>query len=384
MEQRNARRCHICNGRFMSIATIGAIALVETKRLFRARIALTMLLFVPVFQIILFGYAIRPGDARIHIVVAGPTPEGVRSVINTLRKSAPSAMVELAGLPGSADKAVRNGGATIGIEVPPIPSMADPTAFGRPVRVIVDTTDPLLTSTAVAQIERAYLAERLALSDMADAGPRLKIERLFNPDLRSAWTYTPALSGVTVMIAMVMLGCIGIAREREGGSWEAIRSLPILPLTLIIGKVAPHIAIGSLQGALVLLIGHLLFALPLPGAAIAIVLILPIFAAAHYLIGLVISSLATTQLAALQGAIAFYLPAMLLSGFLYPFETLPRWAQTIGNIFPLSHYIRATHDSVLRGRSIGETLNHAVPIIIFLFAILVLATLTLRRETSDL
>jgi ABC-2 type transport system permease protein len=367
----------------MSVQTIKAIAILEAKRLTRARMALTLLLVVPVFQIILFGYAIRPGGGTVRVSIAAPSPQSARTVEDALRKLPSISVVDAVGAPGAADAAVRAGRAMIGIEVPRIPSLADPTAPGGPILIIVDATDPLMTTAAVARIEDAYNAERVARSDMAEAGPGLRIERLFNPDARSDWTYAPALAGVTVMIAMVMLGSIGIAREREGGSWETFRSLPISSFNLILGKLVPHMLIGTAQGVLVLLTGRLLFGLPLPAATIALILLLPIFAAAHYLIGFIISSRATTQLSALQGAVAFYLPAMLLSGFLYPFETLPRWAQIVGNVFPLSHFIRAAHDAVLRERDIVTVLAHGLPMIAFLAAVLFLAIRACRHQTSD-
>ncbi len=368
----------------MNFAVVKAIAVVEAKRLIRARMALTLLLLVPVFQIILFGYAIRPGAATVRVSVAAPTPQGARDVVAALRKIPSVIVVDPVGLAGAAVADVRHGDSTIGIEVPRVRSMADPTAPGGPIRIIVDATDPLLTMAVVARIESAYHAERAGRSDMADVGPGLRIERLFNPDARSDWTYAPALAGVTVMIAMVMLGSIGIAREREGGSWETFRSLPVSAIELIAGKLAPHVLIGTLQGLLVLVTGHLLFALPLPAATVALVLLLPAFATAHYLIGFVISARATTQLSALQGAVAFYLPAMLLSGFLYPFDTLPRWAQVIGNIFPLSHFIRAAHDAVLRERDAMTVLGHGVPMIAFLAVVLLLALWACRKQSSDL
>jgi ABC-2 type transport system permease protein len=368
----------------MTIATIKAIAIVETKRLIRARMALMLLLIVPVFQIILFGYAIKPGNATLRISVAAPTRQGAHEVVEAMRRIPSVMVIDRVGATGAAEAAVRSGRASIGIEVPRIRSFADPTASGGPIRVIVDATDPLLTMAAVARIESAYNAERVARSDMADAGPGLRIERLFNPDARSDWTYAPALAGVTVMIAMVMLGSIGIAREREGGSWETFRSLPIAPMHLIAGKLAPHILIGTAQGLLVLFTGHLLFDLPIPVATTALIFLLPLFATAHYLIGFVISARAATQLAALQGAVAFYLPAMLLSGFLYPFDTLPRWAQIIGNIFPLSHFIRAAHDAVLRERDFLTVLGHGLPMLAFTFAAMLLAQRVCRNQTSGL
>lgn len=368
----------------MSFVTIRAIAIVEAKRLVHARMALTLLLVVPVLQIILFGYAIKPGGATLVVSVAAPTQQTGRAVVDAVRRLPSVSVIDHVGTPGEAEDAVRSGQATIGVEVPQGRSLDDPTASAMPVRVIVDATDPQLTTAAVAAIEGAYHAERAARSDMAGSGPGLRIQRLFNPDARSDWTYIPSLAGVTVMIAMVMLGSIGIARERDGGSWETFRSLPVTPVQLIAGKLVPHIAIGTIQGLLVLFIGHLLFELPLPATTIALLLLLSVFAAAHYLIGFIISARATTQLSALQGAVAFYLPAMLLSGFLYPFDTLPKWAQTIGNFFPLSHFIRAAHDAVLRERDFFTVLGHGLPMLAFLAIAMLVAQRVCRSQTSGL
>lgn len=368
----------------MSFMTIRAIAIVEAKRLVRARMALTLLLVVPVLQIILFGYAIKPGGATQVVSVAAPNQQTGRAVVDAIRKLPSVSVIDRIGTPGEAEHAVRAGQATIGIEVPHVRSLDDPTQSLVPVRVIVDAADPQLTTAAVASIEGAYHAERAARSNLADSGPGLRVQRLFNPDSRSDWAYIPSLAGVTVMIAMVMLGSIGIARERDGGSWETFRSLPVTPVQLIAGKLVPHIAIGTIQGLLVLLVGRLLFGLPLPAATAALLLLLPAFAAAHYLIGFIISARATTQLSALQGAVAFYLPAMLLSGFLYPFDTLPRWAQLIGNIFPLSHFIRAAHDAVLREQDFLQVLAHGLPMLAFLAFAALLARRACRSQTSDL
>ena len=133
---------------------------IEAKRLIRARMALTLLLLVPVFQIILFGYAIRPGDATVRISVAAPTQQGARDVVAALRKLPSVIVTDPVGATGAAEAAVRHGNATIGIEVPRLRSMADPTAPGGPIRIIVDATDPLLTMATIARIESAYHAER--------------------------------------------------------------------------------------------------------------------------------------------------------------------------------------------------------------------------------
>ena len=142
---------------------------------------------------------------------------------------------------------------------------------------------------------------------------------------------------------------------------------------LLAGKIAPYVVIGTLQGIAVLALGILLFDLPATGSIAALVALMPLFAAAHLVLGHALAARATSQLSALQGAIAFYLPAMLLSGFLYPFATLPGWARAIGEIFPLTHFIRAARSATLRGGSTAEVLAHGLPIAAFLASSFLLA-----------
>ncbi len=350
----------------MSGRNILAVAQVECLRLIRSRVTFTLLLLVPLLQVLLFGFAIRPEATSVSVAVAAPTPESATNVVKALREDRRFRLVGKVAAPGGAERTVRSGQALVGIEIPELRSFSNPRAPNVPVRIIVDATNPSLTTAAEARIEARYWRE---LAQQADAGGvGLKIERLYNPQGRADWTFLPALAGVTVMIAMIMLGSLAVSREREGGTWESLQSLPLGAGEVLVGKILPGTALGTLQGAIVLLIGAGLFDVPMRGSLIALVALLPLFAATHLAIGYAISARAATQLAALQGAVAFYLPAMLLSGFLYPFETLPRWAQLIGNAFPLSHFIRAAQGATLRGDAAATVLEHAWPMLIAVLA----------------
>ncbi|MFM9935392.1 MAG: ABC transporter permease [Novosphingobium sp.] len=353
-----------------SARRIAAVAAVEWARLLRTRIALTLLLVVPLLQIVLFGTAIRP-DAAVAVAIAAPSASDAETVAKELRKQRNIAIVAM-GKPGAAEALVKRGGAVIGVEVPEARSFANPLAKGGPLRIVVDESNAALASAATARIEAAYwhtLAER---GDVA--GPGLTTVRLYNPESRADWSFLPGLIGVTVMIAMIMLGSLSLAREREGGTWEALMILPVGRGEVLLGKLLPYVVIGSIQGLAVMAVGIWLFDLPVRGNAAALAAILPLFAAAHLVLGYAIAARARTQLAALQGAVAFYLPAMLLSGFLYPFATLPGWAQAIGNVFPLTHFIRAATGVMLRGEGWAEVLIHALPIAAFTVVGTVVAT----------
>lgn len=354
---------------------IAAVAAVEWARLLRMRIALTLLLAVPLLQIVLFGTAIRP-DAAVAVAIAAPTASDTASVAKELRGQRNIAIVAT-GEPGSAEALVKRGGAVIGIEVPEVRSFSNPLAKGGPVRIVVDESNAALASAATARIEAAYWRTLAQRGDLA--GPGLTTERLYNPGSRADWSFLPGLIGVTVMIAMIMLGSLSLAREREGGTWEALLILPLGRGEVLLGKLLPYVAIGSVQGLAVMAVGVWLFDLPVRGNALALAAILPLFAAAHLVLGYAIAARARTQLAALQGAVAFYLPAMLLSGFLYPFATLPGWAQAIGNLFPLTHFIRAATGVLLRGEGWAEVLAQAWPIAVFTGIAAVIATIFQAR-----
>ena len=355
------------------VRRILAVARVETLRLLRSRTTFTLLILVPAIQVLLFGYAIRPTAATIAVAVAAPTSDSAASAAKALREIAGLRVIETVQAPGKAAAAVRAGRALIGIEVPPVRSFANPVQARVPLRIIADASNAGLTNAAIARIEAGYwkgLAER---GEVAEGGPGLLVERLYNPAARADWTFLPALIGVTVMIAMVMLGSLSLAREREAGMWEALLTLPLRTGEVLAGKMLPYVAIGTVQGCLVLAAGILLFDLPARGDVAALVALLPLFAAAHVALGLAISARAATQLAALQGAVAFYLPAMLLSGFLYPAETLPGWARTIGSLFPLTHLIRAARGALLRGDGAAAILAHGLPMLGFLAVAIIVA-----------
>ncbi len=363
-----------------ALARIAAVAQIEWTRLLRTRIALTLLIMVPLFQILLFGYAIRP-DATVTVAIAAPTPANAETIAAELRKQ-PNLDVVAKVASGEAETQVRQGKAVIGIEVPVLRSFANPFAPVVPMRIIVDASNATLSAAAAARIEATYWHAVAERADAAGSGPGLVVQRLYNPQSRADWSFLPGLIGVTVMIAMIMLGTLSLAREREGGTWEALLILPIRRIEALLGKLIPYVLIGTVQGAAVLALGVFLFDLPMRGPVAALVMLLPLFAAAHLVLGYAIATRARTQLAALQGAVAFYLPAMLLSGFLYPFQALPAWAQALGNCFPLTHFIRAATGVMLRGEGWDAVLGYALPIAGFL-AVATIAAVLFQPRAID-
>jgi ABC-2 type transport system permease protein len=352
---------------------IAALACRECIILSRQRIAFTLLVLVPVIQVLLYGYAIRPTASDLRVAVAGPGGATQEEVAKILSRE-PGLKVAAGALPmGEAEAMVRERRADIGIELPEAKSFADPFAKGGPARVIADGADVALTAAAVPALEAAFWREIVSRSDMAESGHSIAVVRLHNPDRRSDWTFLPGLVGVIIMIGMTMLGSLSLARDRESGRAEALTMFPCPGWAMLAGKLLPWLVVGSLQGGAVLAIGTVLFGLPLAGSAGAMLVLIPLLALAHLALGQLISLRSASQLEALQGVVAFYLPAMLLSGFLYPFQALPGWAQVIGNLFPLSHFIRAAQGATLRSEPVWDVLAYGWPIALFTAVVAVLS-----------
>lgn len=352
-------------------ATI-AVSRVELLRLLRSPTSFTLLLLVPALQILLFGYAVRPSSADVSVAIAGP-PEG-QNELAALAKDAGLRIVARNLSPGGARAMVRSGEALIGIELP----AGEP----DPVRAVIDASDPNLTAVAEEKISAIYWRTLAEQNGPVDGVPPLRLTRMFNPDARADWAFLPALIGTIMMISMLMLGTLSMAREREIGTWEALAALPIGRMALLVGKSLPLALVGTAQGAIVLTLSAALFGLPVRGSIAALIALFPLFAIAHVILGQALAARARTQMEALQGAVAFYLPAMLLSGFLYPFATLPGWAQYLGSLFPLTHFIRASREATLRGAEASAILIHGLPITLFLAAAL-LAAFTQYRARLD-
>ena len=340
---------------------IAAVARMEGRRLLRSRTSFTLLLLVPLLQVLLFGLAIRTVNPEVRVAIAAVDRSDAGRVAESVAKISNVRLTSSAGAPGTAEHAVRSGQADIGIELPEQRGPANPFAPPLPPRILADSAEPLLTEPALLALATAYWEGR---ADQAgNGGIQPVIVRLHNPEVRSDWSFLPALIGVVMMISMVMLGCLSLARERESGAWETLLSLPIGRLSMLLGKGAPYVVIGCVQGLVVLAVAGAAFDLPLDGSIGALILLMPPFAAAHWLIGHALAARARTQLEALQGAVAFYLPAMLLSGFLYPFAGLAPWARWIGAAFPLHHFIDAARAATLRGGDWSAVLADGWPVL---------------------
>jgi ABC-2 type transport system permease protein len=348
-----------------------AVAWIESLHVLRDKTTLALLLAIPAIQMALFGYAINPLPQHVPLVIAGgPVEEQVTEVIQSLKIFS---ILNDHLPPGGAEQAVRDRKALIGIE---IPKRSDPSS-DEMTTVYVDDSDPALSVPALSALENGYLQ---AQADEADLPNHFEIKPLYNPDNRHDWSVMPGLAGVVVMISMLMLGALSLVREREQGTWEALLATPVNAVEALFGKLTPYLLLGVLQAFIVLMAGWLLFQLPLHSTYYYLIPFTALYALSHLCVGFAISAMAKRQLQAIQGSVFFYLPSMLLSGFLYPFANMPEWAQAIGNCLPLTHFIKAARGLILQRADGTVVWDETLPLLSFTLLAIVLALLAYRKR----
>jgi ABC-2 type transport system permease protein len=359
------------------IARVLAVARVEILHLIHDRTTISLILLVPAIQIVLFGYAVNLDPKHVPIAIAGDHDGPVDQVNRVIRETGYFRILADGLKPGAAERMVVQGKALVGIELPPR-EHSDGGALGEP-KVVVDATDPAAVRPALAALENAYWRHAAQLYAIGPV-PSVSVEWLYNPEGRTAWTIVPGLAGVVVMISMLMLGALTLVRERERGSWEALLATPVDAVDALIGKLSPYIIIGTVQAAVVICIARLLFNLPVTGDLWALLIAVPLYSAAHLILGFAFSALAESQLQAIQGAVFFYLPSMLLSGFMFPFLGMPAWARSIGETLPLTHFVRATRGVLLKGEGASLVACEMAPVAMFTLVAAALALAAYRRR----
>lgn len=353
-------------GLYRRLLRVLAVARVECLQLIRDRTSIALIVTVPAIQIILFGYAVNLNPKDIPLAIArnhdGSLDQLHRAIVETGYFSIVADGLAL----GGAEKMVSAGQVLVGIELPLLDEADDAEIDGPPPepRIVVDATDPTVVRPALAALETAFWRHIAERSPFGFA-PAVTVTWLYNPEGRTAWTIVPGLVGVIVMISMLMLGALTLVRERERGSWEMLLVSPVTAVEVLIGKLSPYVIIGAVQAALVIGVARVLFELPVMGSVWALLIAVPLYAAAHLILGFAFSAIAESQLQAMQGAVFFYLPSMLLSGFMFPFQGMPKWAQILGEALPLTHFVRAARGVLLKGEGVALVVSEMTPVALF-------------------
>jgi len=363
------------------IARILAVARVEFLHLIRDRTTIGLVVAVPAIQVALFGYAVNLNPTALPIAIARDHARPADQLRHAVEETGYFS-IRADGLEaGSAERMVVEGKVLVAIELPRHSVTPRTDAPSQRPRIVVDATDAAAVRPALAALETAYWRQ-IAETSSLEGGPGVEVNWLYNPEGRTAWTTVPGLAGVVVMISMLMLGALTLVRERERGSWETLLATPVDAADALIGKLCPYVVIGTMQAAVVIGVARLLFDLPVAGNLAALLAAVPLYAAAHLILGFAFSAVAESQMQAIQGAAFFYLPSMLLSGFMFPFQGMPTWAQTMGNALPLTHFVRATRGVLLRGEGASFVVSEMWPVALFALVAAAVALAAYRRRVD--
>ena len=374
----------------LSWARFLAVLLKEFVQMRRDRLTFAMIVGIPILQLALFGYAINTDPKALPtVVVVQDASPFTRSLLAALQNTGYFKIVDQFAGETQADRALQRGDAQFAIIIPPDFSRRLERGERPVLLVAADATDPAATGNALAALEHIGqqgldhdLIGPLAALRPGQTPFEIRVQRRYNPEGVTQYNIVPGLLGVILQMTMVMMTAFAITRERERGTMENLLATPVRPLEVMAGKIVPYILVGFVQAGIILLAAWALFDVPMYGSAPVLMLGMILLIAALLALGFTISTLARNQLQAMQMTFFFFLPSMLLSGFMFPFRGMPRWAQMIGEVFPLTHFLRVVRGVLLKGASLSDTWPHLWPIALFLLAMTLLA-LGRYRETLD-
>ncbi|MFT3809767.1 MAG: ABC transporter permease [Micropepsaceae bacterium] len=370
-----------------SWSRVSAVFLKELVQMRRDRLTFAILLAMPVMQLLLFGYAINTDPRHMPAVVeareSGPM---TRALLASMHASTYFDIVKVTTRAGEGEEMLRAGEANFVVIVPE-GFERDFVRGERPQLLIAaDATDPIAAGGAIGalpQIASSAFTPFLegTLSGLA-AGPtpyEIVAQRLYNPAGETSFNIVPGLLGVILTMTMVMITSIALTREMERGTMETMLATPLRPTEVMLGKTTPYIFIGAVQTALVLVAGAWLFGIPFTGSLSAMLTGTAVFVFANLMLGYLISTVAKTQMQAMQMTFFVFLPSILLSGFMFPFAAMPWWAQGIGEALPLTHFLRIVRETMLKGAGFPAIVGDLWPLGIILAVLTGLALLRFRR-----
>ena len=367
-----------------------AIMVKEFVQMRRDRLTFAMMVGIPILQLILFGFAINSDPKALPTVVLSAEQSSFsRSFVVALEHTGYFKIVGQVSRESEADQALALGTAQFVLNIPH--NFSRELQRGeRPVLLVeADASDPAATSNAIAAL--LTLNQSALVRDLEGplgapqpvAAPfEVRVHRRYNPEGITQYNIVPGLIGTILTMTMVMMTALAMTRERERGTMENLLATPVRPLEVMAGKILPYIVVGYVQVTIILIAAKLLFGVPIVGSLALLSLALIVFIAANLSVGFTFSTLAQNQLQAMQMAFFFFLPSILLSGFMFPFRGMPEWAQWIGEVLPLTHFLRILRGILLKGSGAAEIAPNLWPIALFLVAMAGIA-LKRYRETLD-
>ena len=373
-----------------SLSRWWGIVVKEFIQLKRDRLTFGMIVGIPIIQLLLFGFAIN-GDPKglPTAIISADHSEFSRSFVHGMENTGYFRIVRILESEQEGDALLTRGEVQFVVTIPVNFSRKLLRGEKPALLVEADATDPTATGNALAalsQLAQTVLARDLrgGLARLNGSGPpfEVRVQRRYNPEGITQYNIVPALMGVILTMTMVLMTGLAMTRERERGTMENLLATPALPVEVMTGKIVPYIMIGLVQATLIMLAARYIFSVPFLGSVPLLYGIILIFIAANLVLGITFSSIARNQLQAMQMTFFFFLPSILLSGFMFPFRGMPGWAQAIGEILPLTHFVRLVRGILLKGNGWMELWPNVWPLLLFTLAVMAVG-LKLYRKTLD-
>jgi ABC-2 type transport system permease protein len=363
-----------------------AMVIKEFIQLKRDRVSFAMIIMIPLMQLLLFGYAINttPRDLPTAVLLAEHNDVG-RAILAALQNTRYFKITHQARDEAEFDRLLASGTVLFAIEVP--------AGFERALRrgerpallVAADATDPVASGSALSalgQVVQTALRHERALPEVGAALFEVRPHARYNPAGETSLNIVPGLVGTILTMTMLIFTALSVTREIERGTMESLLSMPITPVEIMVGKIVPYILVGFVQAALIIGVGIVLFGIPVLGSLTLLALLSTVFITTNLAIGYTFSTLAQNQLQAMQMSMMFFLPNILLSGFMFPFAGMPTWAQWIGEFLPLTHFLRIVRAIMLKGSTLGD-LHYDTLWLTALTLLAMLIAVTRFRRTLD-
>ena len=367
-----------------------SMVLKEFIQLRRDRLTFAMMIGLPIVQMALFGFAINNDPKHMPTaIISADQSEMTRTFISSMKASEYFDIVGVLPNEEAGRAALAQGKVQFVLNIPAGFTRSVLRGEHPALLVEADATDPVATGMALASV--GQFASSVAAKDLT--GPlaslvggkapfEVRVHRLYNPEGITQYNIIPGLMGLILTMTLALITGLAITRERERGTMENLLAMPARPIEVMTGKITPYIFIGLIQATIILLAARFVFRVPFAGNIITMYLVVLLFVAANLTVGITMSSLAKTQMQAMQMTNFYFLPSMMLSGFMFPFQGMPKWAQYIGNLMPLTHFNRLIRGIFLKGNQWWDLRPNIWPIILFTIVAMAIAV-KLYRRTLD-
>lgn len=364
---------------FFSATRLIAVISKEFIQMRRDRLTFAMMILIPIMQLIIFGYAINTNPKYLPTAVLSEDySDYTRAFLQSLKNTEYFQINHDVTREQQGEKLLATGRILFFVNIPSDFTRKLIRNEKPSILIEADATDPVATNSALAATQQLAQSvfNQTAKGVVNYINPtttpyNIIVQAKYNPESNTQYNIVPGLLGVVLTMTMVVITSLAITRERERGTMENLLATPVQPLEVMLGKIIPYIVVGYIQIIIILLLAHFLFAVPIEGSLLLLLCCALPFVAANLAVGLTFSSIAKNQLQAMQMAFFFFLPSILLSGFMFPFYGMPTWAQYIGQVLPITHFLRNVRGILLKGNHFAYVWPDIWPVI--LFAVIVFA-----------